>query len=70
MSTAIHISSLVHSKETPPSRKERGGEISLPAPFTELPFDVDLIANPLAPGRETSDSVGSLEFAARFGRPL
>ena len=39
----------------------------LPAPFTELPFDVNLIANPLAPGRETFDSVGSLEFTARFG---
>ena len=70
MSTASHISSLAPSKETAPSLRERGENISLPAPFTELPFDVDLIANPLVPGQETLDSVGSLEFAARFGRPL
>jgi hypothetical protein len=70
MSTESHISSLAPSKETAPSLRERGEEIFLPAPFTELPFDVDLIANPLAPGRETLKSVGSLEFTARFGRPL
>jgi len=70
MSTASHISSLAPSNKTAPSVRERGEEISLPAPFTELPFDVDLIANPLAPGRENLKSVGSLEFTARFGRPL
>jgi hypothetical protein len=60
------------SKETgknASSLRERGKAISLPTPFMELPFDVDLIANPLFPSRETLESVGSLEFTARFGRP-
>jgi hypothetical protein len=65
MSTASHIS-LAPSKKTAP----RAEEILLPAPFTELSFDIDLIANPLAPGRQTLQSVGSLEFTAKFGRPL
>ena len=70
MSTASHIGSLAPSKTTAPSLRERRDHIFLPAPFTELPFDVDLIENPLLPGQETLESVGSLEFTARFGRPL
>ena len=70
MSTASHFTTLAPSKTTAPSLRERGEEIILPAPFTELPFDVDLRANPLVPGRETLESVGSLEFTSRFGRPL
>lgn len=70
MSTASHISSLAPSRSTAPSFRERGKEICLPAPFTELSFDVYLHSNPLAPGQETLESVGSLEFTAKFGRPL
>ena len=70
MSTASHIGSLAPSKETAPSFRERNPEVSLPAPFTELPFDVALIANPLARDQENLFSVGSLEFMVRFGRPL
>lgn len=71
MSTASHISSFAPSKNTAPSFRERRKEICLPAPFTELPFDVDLISKPLVPDdKETWKSVGSLEFTARFGRPL
>ena len=69
ISTASHNSNLAPSKKTA-SVRGKGEEISLPSPFMELPFYVDLIANPLAPGRETLKSVGSLEFTARFGRPL
>jgi hypothetical protein len=50
--------------------RERSDERILPAPFTELPFDVYAIAEPLIPGQETLDSVGSLKFTAKFGRPL
>ncbi len=70
MSTASHIGSLAPSIETTPSLRERNPEVSLPAPFTELPFDVDLIANPLAGDQENLPSVGSLKFTVRFGRPL
>lgn len=70
MSTASHISRIAPSKKTAPSLREREEAILLPTPFTELPFDVDLIANPLVPGGETLESVGSLEFTAKFGRPL
>ena len=70
MSTASHVRSLAPSKRTASSLRERAEAISLPTPFTELPFDVDLIANPLEPGQETLASVGSLKFTARFGRPL
>ena len=42
----------------------------LPAEFTELSFDIYVIANGLACGRETLASAGSLELTARFGRPL
>ena len=70
MSTASHIGSLAPSKETAPSFRERNPEVSLPAPFTELPFDVDLIANPLARDQENLSSVGTLKVTVRFGRPL
>jgi len=70
LSTVSHVSSLAPSKETAPSVRERDDERTLPAPFTELPFDVYVAAEPLAPGRATLTSVGSLEFTAKFGRPL
>jgi hypothetical protein len=70
MSTASHIDNLAPSQGTAPSLRERNPEMSLPAPFTELPFDVDLIANPLARDQENLSSVGSLKFTVRFGRPL
>jgi len=50
--------------------RERSNERILQAPFTELPFDVYVAAEPLAPGQATLSSVGSLEFTAKFGRPL
>jgi hypothetical protein len=70
LSTASHIPSLAPLKEIAPSMREREAEPLLPSPFTELPFDVYAIANPLTPGEASLDSVGSLEFAAKFGRPL
>jgi hypothetical protein len=70
LSTASHVSSLAPSKEHAPSMRERANERKLPAPFTELPFDVHLTAEPLTPGQATLTSVGSLEFTAKFGRPL
>ncbi|KAM6501351.1 hypothetical protein JOM56_004365 [Amanita muscaria] len=53
-------------KETASSMCER----TLPAPVTELPFDVYVINQPLTPGQATLASVGSLGFTAKFGRPL
>jgi len=70
MSTASHIGSLAPSKETAPSLRERNPEVTLPAPFTELPFDVGLIDNPLARDQENLSSVCSLKFTVRFGRLL
>ena len=73
MSTAIPTTI---DNPTPPQKKiptfwyVRAREIVLPAPITELPFDVDLSADPLNAGRETLESINSLEFTARFGRPL
>jgi hypothetical protein len=50
--------------------RERADDRNLPVPFTELPFDVHIIADPLRPGRFDLKSVGTLEFTAKFGRPL
>ena len=69
LSTVSHVSSLAPSKETAPSVRERSDERFLPAPFTELPFDVFLASEPLRPGQEMT-SVGSLELTSKFGRPL
>jgi len=70
LSTASHVSSLAPSKATAPSIRERADELRLPAPFTELPFDAHVIAQPLTPGQATLTSVGSMKFTAKFGRPL
>ena len=70
LSTASHVSSLAPSKDMVLSLRGKDNELILPAPFTELPFDVYVTANPLAPGQATLTSVGSLEFTAKFGRPL
>ena len=72
LSTAIHDSSLTpwRPKEIPPSMHAGSRERILPAPLTELPFDVFVDSEPLAPGQAILTSVGSLEFTAKFGRPL
>jgi hypothetical protein len=71
LSTESHdVPSLAPAKVFTPSLCERGKERILPAPFTELPFDVYIIAKPLIADAETLTSVGTLEFTARFGRPL
>jgi len=70
LSTASHVPSLAPTKAFMPSLRERGKERILPAPFTELPFDVYIIAKPLVADVETLTSVGTLEFTARFGRPM
>jgi hypothetical protein len=70
LSTATSVAKLAPSKAVAPSMRERADDNDLPVPFTELPFDVHLIANPLRPGIYSLDSMGTLEFAAKFGRPL
>jgi hypothetical protein len=70
MSTATSIGKLAPSREVVSSMHEWDAERNLPVPFTELPFDVHIIADPLLPGRESLDSVGTLAFTAKFGRPL
>jgi hypothetical protein len=70
LSTATSVSTLAPSKAVAPSLRERGENIVLPSPFTELPFDAYINADPLVPGTATLSSVGSIEFTAKFGRPL
>jgi hypothetical protein len=70
MSTVSDVASIAPSHETTPSLREQHRDRILPAPFTELPFDVYVITNPLVPGKENLDSVGTFEFTAKFGRPL
>ena len=70
LSTTTRLAKLPPSKDVAPSIRERDDERILPVPFTELPFDVHIISEPLAPGRESLTSVGTLAFTARFGRPL
>ncbi len=70
LSTATSVSKLAPSKDVAPSARERDDDRLLPAPFTELPFDAYIISEPLVPEQATLKSVGSLEFTAKFGRPL
>jgi hypothetical protein len=70
LSTATMLSQLAPPKTVASSMRERDDEYNLPPPFTELPFDAYVISDPLVPGHATLDSVGSLEFTAKFGRPL
>ena len=70
MSTATSIGKRAPAREVAPSMRERDAERNLPVPFTELPFDVHVIADPLLPGRASLGSVGTLAFTAKFGRPL
>jgi hypothetical protein len=70
LSTAGTVSELAPSQDVAPSIRERSDELELPSPFTELPFDVDLISEPLVPGKESIRSVGSLQFTVKFGRPM
>ena len=70
LSTATSIASLAPSKEVASSLRERTFDLDLPPPFTELPFDPFLLDKPLKMGTLTLESVGSLEFTAKFGRPL
>ena len=70
MSTATSIGKLAPAREVAPSMRERDAERNLPVPFTELPFDVHIIAEPLLPGQASLHSVGTLAFTAKFGRPL
>jgi hypothetical protein len=69
-STATSIPKLTPSKDVAPSMREREPDRILPIPFTELPFDVYLVADPLAPGKADLDTVGTFKFTSKFGRPL
>ena len=66
--TATRVSSLAPSIEIAPSMRGISHKRKLPPPFTELPFDVLIAAEPLARGQATVASVGSLEFTAKFGQ--
>ncbi|KAM6495131.1 hypothetical protein JOM56_009754 [Amanita muscaria] len=70
LSTATSVSKLAPSKEVAPCMRERDDERFLPAPITELPFDVHLALEPIFPGTVPLTSVGSLKFTAKFGRPM
>jgi hypothetical protein len=70
LSTATSINGLASSKKAAPSLRERISDMELPVQFTELPFDVFLIKEPLQEQKLNLTSVGTLEFTAKFGRPL
>ena len=70
ISTATNVTKLAPSRAVAPSMHVRADDRELPVPFTELPFDVHIIADPLRPGICGLESVGTLEFTAKFGRPL
>jgi hypothetical protein len=70
LSTVGAISKLAPSKEEADSLREKAEDRILPNPFTELSFDIHIRSQPLVAGSLTLDSVGSLEFTAKFGRPL
>jgi hypothetical protein len=70
LSTVSTVSKLVPSKSVADSLREQAENRIIPPPFTEFPFDVHIIEDPLVPGRETIASVGSFEFASKFGRPM
>jgi hypothetical protein len=68
--TTANVDKLILSKAVAPSMRGRADDRNLPVPFTELPFDVHIIADPLHPGQHDLKSVGTLKFTAKFGRPL
>lgn len=70
LSTMSHIPSLAPSKDVAASMREKASSHILPAPFTELPFDAYLHANPLIPDQLGLGSVGTVELTSKFGRPL
>jgi hypothetical protein len=70
LSTVSNISKLAPAKWVADSLREQAADLLLPAPFTEVSFDVHIIADPLVPGKETIASVGSFGFTAKFGRPM
>jgi hypothetical protein len=70
LSTIANVSKLAPEQWVADSLREQAADVLLPPPFTELPFDVHIIENPLVSGRDTVATVGSFEFAAKFGRPM
>jgi hypothetical protein len=70
LSTVSKVSKLAPSKSVADSLRVQAVERIISPPFTELPFDVHIIEDPLVSGKETIASVGSFEFAAKFGRPM
>jgi hypothetical protein len=70
LSTVSSVARLAPSKAVADSLRERSDNRILPPPFTELSFDAYIIADPLASGKATLASVGSLAFTAKFGRPM
>ena len=70
LTTATSVNRIAPSKDVAPSYRERQPDRYLPPPFTELSFDPFMIADPLVPNTIGLDGVGSLEFTAKFGRPM
>jgi hypothetical protein len=66
LSTVSRVVKLAPPKSIADSLREQTEDFDTPVPFTELPFDVYIVANPLTPGTKTIYSVGSFEF----GRPM
>jgi hypothetical protein len=70
LSTFSSIPKLTPSKTEAASLRELSDDRILPPPFTELQFDAHIIIDPLVPGQATLDTVGTMDFTAKFGRPL
>ncbi|KAF7420956.1 hypothetical protein PC9H_011475 [Pleurotus ostreatus] len=69
LSTATFIPLVAPSKEIAPSARERAGDLFLPAPYTELSFDVHCRSHPLSKNLSLND-IGTLKQVSIFGRPL
>jgi hypothetical protein len=52
------------------ARVQKSGVAHVQTPYTELPFDVWREPHIVSDGIHTMDEVCSVEFIARFGRPL
>ncbi|KAF4586317.1 hypothetical protein EYR38_010592 [Pleurotus pulmonarius] len=69
VSTSLAVPLVKPSKEIASSARERAAEFFLPAPYTELSFDVHCRCQPLSKNLSLND-IGTLKQVSIFGRPL
>jgi hypothetical protein len=71
LSTSSQLSRLAPAPTVFPSERGQMAHISLPPPFTELPFDSHVIGvNPIKPNNLRCGDVANPKILFAFGRPL